>query len=147
MLIGIEGGSLVGACTPNAWTIKASLRQTQWMKFFGTNEEILFKDANSLLLRCGPTLPTIMHLYDGGLLLKSVILQVIKAAIEFIPGSIVAFITSREKNDPLFDADFADASFIRKNMQNAGFSFHPKPFVVREDIHSPTMQCIIFIKQ
>jgi hypothetical protein len=123
--IGIEGGSLVGACR----TLISNFQEKyDANNYIGLKAECKFEDAiqnNHPIVSHKNHLPTIGHVYDGGILRKDVVAQLIVVANTFAPRSIMIFVTSWEKNidndDPL-----ADKSFINSHMKRGNWKLLEK---------------------
>ena len=147
-LIGVEGGSKVNAPS-NFITDNQEIFNKLNLK--GLDEETTFEEVLEKKMHPVITLdneyPTIAHFYDGGVVRKEIIEQLIHILNFFKPGSIMIFVTNRSRNcdddDPL-----ADKVFIHKSMKKFGWKYiNANHWYIRENNSSErTMQVFIYRK-
>lgn len=117
--IGLEGGSKVGA-SPNL--IPENQEKYKQRGYYGLESECTFEEAIRLqhpVVSKENSLPSIAHIYDGGILTKEAIEQVVTIINHFAIDSVMIFVTSRVKNideeEPLADKRFIHDSMMKSH--------------------------------
>ena len=149
MFVGIEGGSLVGACLGDEFVHASMIISRQLQRpIRGIQKETLFSDSKHIIESKDNDKITAIHLYDGGILSKAVIEDVIGAISVVSRHSVMCFVTSKVKN--ILPSDVAaDYVFIKRRMQRTGVWKCKRSYtfdVCENEVHEPTMQSLWFIK-
>jgi hypothetical protein len=113
--IGMEGGSLVGA-DPTYLEKAESLATDTGMIMHGMDAEHVFsraKEERHPVVSFNSSLPTLGHIYDGGVLQKHEMTCVYDIADTFAPLSVMVFVTSAEA---AWDKTQADVKHIKEGM-------------------------------
>lgn len=115
--IGLEGGSKIGG-SPKL--ILDHQEKYNRRVYYGLKSECTFEEAIRLqhpVVSKEISLPTIAHVYDGGILTKKVIDQLIDIINHFAVNSVMIFVTSRVKNidkeEPLADKRYIHDSMMK----------------------------------
>lgn len=126
--------------------------------FHGMDKEMLFEniiERNHPVISEQNGLRTLCHLYDGGILPKQVIDQVMNVINRFKKDSVMIFVTTREKNNDERNPQ-ADFVYIVKNMRRNGWTIksnkkiyevdhNPQPKTeIEEILNEPTMMALFF---
>ena len=148
--IGLEGRSKVTGSTEVSAQFLTNQQQMIDADIIGMDKEVLFQDAiisNHEVVSFMNRLKTIAHFYDGGLVHKDIMKQVIDIASHFASGSIMIFVTNQAKNIDKEDPR-ADRAFIKTNMTQA-WSFIKHSLYIYESgaEGDPTMVALFFKKK
>ena len=146
--IGVEGGTKVGGSS-------TFVQRAQKHGFIhGMNNETLFEEieqSGHAALTQNPEVKTIALLYDGGILGKQPIDTIVNIVQQFMPGSIVIFVTEK---DSIGLAEQADSRYIIRQMKKIGnkkWTLLRQPLLVcetdEEDERFATMQALFFRKR
>lgn len=150
--IGVEGGSRVNASAESAEFVGAANNKKH---IHGMREEVLFEEVREHkheIVTLKAALPTIGHVYDGGIMPCEVVACVIGIAHTLAPGSVMVFVTASD--DTVGPRRCADASYIRENMlRNSAWIEETPCASVREydaatgdAAAEATMQAIVFAR-
>lgn len=154
-LIGVEGGSKVNA--PSTFITDNQIIFSK-LNLKGLDEETTFEEVLEKKIHPVITLdneyPTIAHFYDGGVVRKEIIEQLIHILNFFKSGSIMIFVTSRIRNIDKDDV-LADIKFIHKSMKKFGWEYinitfedqkKKKWYICENNSLERTMQVLIYRK-
>ena len=143
---GIEGGSLVGACSP-----KQMVRESQALAskldviFQGTDAECVFEDMSHHPV-FESTGPILSHMYDGGIMLGSVMEHVFDNVSKISPaGSVMCFVSADASSFAIHEEQVG-VKEIKSSMKKRGWRCSRTTYCVREFDCSPTMCAIFFTK-